>query len=95
MMEDRLVMIKAVAVIFTVVAIMSITLNVMCIYNRHNMLNAAMSGNYTVYYNGEEVDPTKLNLYGYAYAIDEEKHEIYLSNPRPVVRHMYTVPVVR
>ena len=45
---------------------------------------------YTCYYNVEELDRSKVNIYDYNYAINDEKHEIYLA-PKTVYTHRRTI----
>lgn len=95
MTEDCGVIARLVRVVFATGIVMVIVSNIVYFSDRTNMKNAALDKDYTVYYNGEQVDPTKMNLDGYAYTVNEDDHEIYLSDPRPIIRHINTVPVVR
>lgn len=52
-----------------------------------------VSSGYSVYYNGEAIDGTKVNFNDYSVSIDEEKEEIYLAN-KPVRTRRHVVPVV-
>lgn len=38
------------------------------------------SGDYTVYYNGQEVDPESVDIFMYQYKVDDEKKTIYLTD---------------
>jgi len=51
-----------------------------------------VSSGYSVYYNGEAIDGTKVNFNDYSVSIDEEKEEIYLAD-KPIRSRRY-VPVV-
>lgn len=51
-----------------------------------------VSSGYSVYYNGEAIDGTKVNFNDYSVSIDEEKEEIYLAD-KPFRSRRY-VPVV-
>lgn len=38
------------------------------------------SGDYTVYYNGQEVDPETVDIFMYQYKVDDEKKAVYLTD---------------
>lgn len=38
------------------------------------------SGDYTVYYNGQEVDPESVDIFMYQYKVDDEKKIVYLTD---------------
>lgn len=52
-----------------------------------------VSSGYSVYYNGEAIDGTKVNFNDYSVSIDEEKEEIYLAN-KPVRTRRHVVSIV-
>ena len=38
------------------------------------------SGDYTVYYNGQEVDPETVDIFMYQYKVDDENKTVYLTD---------------
>lgn len=42
------------------------------------------SGDYTVYYNGQEVDPETVDIFMYEYKVDDEKKTVYLTDKKIV-----------
>jgi len=59
---------------------------------KNNMLKTYVSSGYSVYYNGEKIDGTKLDISKYSVTVNEENEELYLSD-KPARRRSY-IPVV-
>lgn len=60
---------------------------------KNNMLKAYVSSGYSVYYNGEKIDGTKLDISKYSVTVNEENEELYLSDKPARSRRSY-IPVV-
>lgn len=41
------------------------------------------SGDYTVYYNGQEVDPETVDIFMYQYKVNDENKTVYLTDKQP------------
>ena len=53
------------------------------------------SGDYTVYYNGKEVDPETVDIFMYEYKVDDEKKAVYLTDKQSSVgTRTNTLPVI-
>lgn len=53
------------------------------------------SGDYTVYYNGQEVDPETVDIFMYQYKVDDEKKAVYLTDKQPYTgTRTNTLPVI-
>lgn len=61
--------------------------------NANECLTNHIAAGYSVYYNGEKTDGTKLDISKYSVTINEEKEEIYLSD-KPARSHRTYIPVV-
>ena len=53
------------------------------------------SGDYTVYYNGQEVDPATVDIFMYQYKVDDEKKTVYLTDKQSSAgTRTNTLPVI-
>lgn len=53
------------------------------------------SGDYTVYYNGQEVDPETVDIFMYQYKVDDEKKTVYLTDKQSSAgTRTNTLPVI-
>lgn len=59
---------------------------------KNNMLETYVSSGYSVYYNGEKIDGTKLDIGKYSVTVNEENEELYLSD-KPARSRRSFVPV--
>lgn len=57
-------------------------------YQHKQDVEYAIANDYTVYYNGSEIDGTKVNIDKYDAEINDKEHEVYLSD-KPVVVNKY------
>lgn len=49
--------------------------------NKESEIRAKVeSGDYTVWYNGQEVDPETVDIFMYQYKVDDEKKSVYLTD---------------
>lgn len=64
--------------------------------NRQSEIKSKVeSGDYTVYYNGQEVDPETVDIFMYQYKVDDEKKAVYLTDKQPYTdTRTNTLPVI-
>lgn len=56
--------------------------------------NKLDSGEYVMYYNGEEVDPEDIDIDLYNYSVDDDKHVVYITDKTESRHYPIVMPVI-